>query len=92
METSQEQQPVRQQPGNEENGRPIRDNMDVEGVTLDCSIGGTEEGRLAPQDGMQETATATSPKRPKKLKIDRKDETPSVRRRSRSKTTGITSL
>jgi len=92
METSHEQQPVRRQPGNEENGRLIRDNMDVEVVTLKWTIGGTEEGRLAPQDGMQQTATATSPKRPKKLKIDRKDETPPVRRRSRSKTTGITSL
>jgi len=92
METSQEQQPVTRQPGNEEYGRPIRDNMDVEGVTLEWTIGGTEEGRLVPQDGMQETATATSPKRPPKLKIDRKDETPPVRRRSRSKTTGITSL
>ena len=86
LETSEEQQPVMRQPGNEENGRPTRDKMDVEGVTLLWSIGGTEEGCPAPQDGMQETATATSPKRPKKLKINRKDETPPVRRRSRSKT------
>jgi len=92
METCHEQQPVRRQPGNEENGRPIRDNMDVEGVTLEWSIGVIEEGRLAPQDGMEETATAISPKKPKNLKIDRKDETPPVRRRSRSKITGITSL
>ena len=67
METSQEQQPVMRQPSNEENGRPIGGNMDAEGVTLEWSIGGTEEGRLAPQDGMQETATATSPKRPPKI-------------------------
>jgi len=66
--------------------------MDVEGVTLERSIGGTEEGRLAPQDGVQDTATATSPKRLKKFKLDRKDETPLVRRQSRSKATGITSL
>jgi len=31
-ETPQEQQPVRRQPGNEESGRPITDNMDVEGA------------------------------------------------------------
>jgi len=92
MEKSRGQQPVRRQPGNEENGRPIRDNMDVEGVTLERSTGGTDEGRLAPQDRMQETATANSPRRPKKLKIGRKDETPPVRRRSRSRITGITSL
>ena len=92
METSQEQQPVRRQPDNEECGRPVRDNMDVEGVTLEWSIGGKEEVRLAPQDRMQKTAKATSPERPKKLKIDRQDETPPVRRRSRSKTKGITSF
>jgi hypothetical protein len=32
------------------------------------------------------------PKGPQKLKIDKKDDTPPVRRRSSSKTTGITSL
>jgi len=32
METPQEQQPVRRQPGNEKSGRPIRDNMDMEGA------------------------------------------------------------
>jgi len=91
METSQEKQPVRWQPDNVESGRPIRDNMDIEGVTLEWNTG-REEGRLPPQDGTQETATVASPKRPKKLKIDKKDDTPPVRRRSRSKTTGITSL
>ena len=35
METPQEQQPVRRQPGDEESGRPIRDKMDVEGGALD---------------------------------------------------------
>ena len=34
METLQEQQTLRRQTGNEESGRPIRDKMDVEGVTL----------------------------------------------------------
>jgi len=62
MEKPQERQPVRRQPGNEENGRPIRDNMDVEGGTLEWSTGGKEEGRLALRVGMQKTATATSPK------------------------------
>jgi len=79
------------QPGNDESGRPIRDNMDVEGGTLEWSLGGKTEGRLAPQDGMQKTATATSPKKPPKLKIDKEDDTPPLRRRSRSRTTGITS-
>jgi len=65
METPQEQQPVRQQLGNEENGRPIRDNMDVAGGTLEWSTSGKEEGGLAPRDGMQKTATVPSPKRPK---------------------------
>jgi len=91
METPQEQQPVRRQSGNEESGRPIRDNMDVEGGTLEWSRGGKEEGRLAPRDGMQKKATATGPKRPPKLGIDRQDDTPPVRRRSTSRTTGITS-
>jgi len=92
METPQEQQPVRRQPDSEESGRPIRDNVDVEGGTLEWSIGGKEEGCPAPQDGMQNTNTATSVKRPQKLKIDRHDDNPPVRRQSRSRTMGITSL
>jgi len=32
METPQEHQPVWRQPGNEKSGRPIRDNMAVEGA------------------------------------------------------------
>jgi len=92
METPLEQQPVRRQPGNEKSGRPIRDNVDLEGSTLEWSTGGKEEGRPAPRDGMQKTATATSSKRPKKLNIDREDDTPTERRRSRRRTTGITSL
>ena len=35
METPKVQQRVRRKPGNEESGRPIRDNMDVEGGALD---------------------------------------------------------
>ena len=66
--------------------------MDVEGGSLGWSTGGKEEGRLAPRDGMKERATATSPKRPKQLEIDIQDDTPPVRRRSRSRTTEITSL
>ena len=92
METPQEKQPVRWQPDNVESGRPIRYNMDVEGVTLEWNTGREEEGRLHLQDGTQERATTTSPKRHKKLKIDKNDDTPPVRRRSRSKTTGTTSL
>jgi len=48
MDTPQEQQPVRRQPGKKESGRPNRDNMDAEGGTLEWSTGGKEEGRLAP--------------------------------------------
>jgi hypothetical protein len=93
METPQEKQPVRWQPDNVESGRSIRDNMDVEGVTLEWNTGREEEGRLPPpQNGTQETATATRPKMPKKLKIDKKDDTPAVLRRSTANTTGITSL
>jgi len=91
MEAPQETQPVRCQPDNMESGRPIRDNMDVEGVTLEWNTS-REEGRLPPQDGTKETATATSPKSAQNLKIDKKDDTPPVRRRSRSKTTDNTSL
>jgi hypothetical protein len=69
METPQVQKPVRWHPGNEESGRPIRDNMDVEGVSLEWNIGEEKEDRLPPQDGKQESATATSPKRLKKLKM-----------------------
>ena len=65
METPQEQQPVRLQPGNEESGLPIRDNMDDEGGTLEWSTGGKEEVHLGSREGVQKTATATSPKRPK---------------------------
>ena len=50
METPQEQQPVMRQPGNEESGRLTRDNMDVEGCTLEWSTGRKEEGRLAPRN------------------------------------------
>jgi len=42
MVTPQEQQPVRRQPGNEESGRPIRDNMDVERGILELSTGGNK--------------------------------------------------
>ena len=35
VETPQEQQPVRRQSGNEESGRPISENTDVEGGTLE---------------------------------------------------------
>jgi hypothetical protein len=92
VQIHQEKPPVRWQPVNEERGRPIRDNTDVEGGTLGWSTGGKEKGRLSPRDEMQETATATSPKRPQKLKIDIQDDTPPVRRRSISRTTEITSL
>jgi hypothetical protein len=46
METPQEKQPVRWKPDNVESGRPIRDNMDVERVTLEWNTGREEEGRL----------------------------------------------
>jgi hypothetical protein len=92
METPQEKEPVRWQTDNVESGRPIRDNMDVEGVTLEWNTGREEEGRLHLQDGTQERATTTRPKRHQKLKKNKNDDTPPVRRRSRSKTTGTTSL
>jgi hypothetical protein len=69
METPQEKQSVKWQHDYVEGGRPIRDNTNVEGVTLEWNTGREEEVRLPPQDGTQETATATSPERPKKLKI-----------------------
>jgi len=88
METPQEKQPVRWQSENVENGRPIRQHGRGRGhFRVEY-----KQGRSAtPQNGTQETATATSLKRPKKLKIDKKDDTP-VRRRSRSKTKDIISL
>jgi len=53
IEIPQEQQPVRRQSGNEESGRPIEENMDVEGGTLEWSTGGKVEGRLNPRDWVQ---------------------------------------
>jgi len=55
MVTPQEKQLVRWKPDNGEIGRPIRDNMYVEEVTLEWNIGGEEQGRLPPQNGMQES-------------------------------------
>ena len=69
MGAPQEQKQVRRQPGNEESGWPIRDNMDMVGGTLEWSTGGKKEGCLAPRDGMQNTATTTSSKRSKNFKI-----------------------
>jgi hypothetical protein len=94
METPEEKQPVRWQPDNVESGWPVRDNMDVEGVILEWNIGVEEEGRLPPpllRTGRKRQLRRRVPKGPQKL-IDKKDDTPPVRRRSRSKTTGITSL
>jgi hypothetical protein len=50
MEIPQEKQKWRWQPGNEESGQHIRDNMEVEGVTLECNIG-REDSRLALRTG-----------------------------------------
>jgi len=58
METPQEQQP-----GNEESGRPIRNNTDVEGGTLQWSTGG-KEGCLGPRDGKQRKLRRRFPKGP----------------------------
>ena len=86
-----EKPPVGWQPGNEEHGRSISDKKEIDEGTLGWRNGGTEDGP-APQDGTPETVTATSPKRHKKLKINIQDDPPPVRRRSRSKTAGNTSL
>jgi hypothetical protein len=45
MEIPQEKQKWRWQPGNEERGQHIRDNMDEEGVNLEWNIGG-EDGLI----------------------------------------------
>ena len=62
METPQEKQPVRWQPDNMYSGRPIRDNMDVEGVTLDWNTGREEEGRLPPRTGRKRQLRRRVPK------------------------------
>ena len=82
-----EQQPVRRQPSGGERRQNIRENMDLEGGKLEWSTSGTE-GQPVAGDGMQKTSAATSPKGPKKLKIDRK--MPPVRRQGRFITTGTT--
>jgi hypothetical protein len=55
METPQVKQPVRWQSDNVESGRPIRDNMDVEGVTLEWNTGsyGDESQKAQKKLGVQ---------------------------------------
>ena len=65
METPQEKQPVRWQPDNVESGRSIRDNMDLEGVTLEWNTGREEEGRLPPRTGGKRQLRRLVPKGPK---------------------------
>ena len=62
METPQEKQPVRWQPDNVESGRPIRNNMDVEGVTLEWNTDRKEEGRLPPRTGRKSQLRRRVPK------------------------------
>jgi len=64
METPQEQQPARRQPGKEESGRPIRDKLDMEGVILEWCTGG-KEGRLAPETGCKRQLRQPCTKGPK---------------------------
>ena len=66
-------QRVRWQPGNEESGQHIRDITDVEGVTLECNIGG-EDGRLPITTGRKRESRQQVPKGPPKLKLERKDD------------------
>jgi hypothetical protein len=65
METHQEEQPMRWQPGNEDRGRPISDNMDVEGVNYEWNIGGEEEGRPPPGRDAKDSYCDVSQKAPK---------------------------
>jgi len=64
METPQEQQPVRRQPGNEESGQHIRDSMDVEGGILEWSTGRKEEDHLALGTGCKRQLHRPVPKGP----------------------------
>jgi hypothetical protein len=76
MQIYDEQHPVRQRPCGGENKQTPGENMDVEGGALGWARSGTDNRQPSTEDEMQKTAATTSPKRPKKLKIDRQEATP----------------